>query len=188
MLEKYKKAMIRISEIFSEYSYCERKKVGCVISIDNGRVLIPGYNGTISGMNNCCEETLLSCPDCETGHKFDPNNITYLDNYVYKCGNCGMRHKYTDLASLKKLLVTKTNEFTLHAEQNAIAYASKRGISLEGSTIFITASPCKTCSKLIAQAGIKEVVFVEHYRDLAGVDFLKKLGITTIQYEPDKEE
>jgi len=54
---------------------------------------------------------------------------------------------------------------SIHAEANLIAYAAKKGVSLEGSTIYVTHSPCRKCGELITQAGIKEIVYLHPYRD-----------------------
>ena len=70
-----------------------------------------------------------------------------------------------------------TNELTLHAEQNIISFCAKNGIPTEGTTMYITLSPCKTCAKLIKQCGIKEVVYNEEYRDTSGIEFLKSVGV-----------
>lgn len=65
----------------------------------------------------------------------------------------------------------------LHAEANAILKVARSTQSCEGATLYITLSPCKECSKLIHQAGIKRVVFNNAYRDDSGLQFLKKAGI-----------
>lgn len=65
----------------------------------------------------------------------------------------------------------------LHAEANAILKVAASTQSAEGSTLYITLSPCKDCSKLIHQAGIKRVVYSRSYRDTSGLDFLKKAGV-----------
>lgn len=65
----------------------------------------------------------------------------------------------------------------LHAEANAILKVAASTQSAEGSTLYITLSPCKDCSKLIHQAGIKRVVYARAYRDTSGLDFLKKAGV-----------
>ncbi|MFY0604527.1 MAG: dCMP deaminase family protein [Flavobacteriaceae bacterium] len=65
----------------------------------------------------------------------------------------------------------------LHAEANAILKVASSTQSCNGATLYITLSPCIHCSKLIHQAGIKRVVFGKAYRDLEGVDFLKKAGV-----------
>jgi len=70
-----------------------------------------------------------------------------------------------------------TKWYVLHAEANAILKVAKSTQSTEGATLYQTLSPCKECSKLIYQSGIKRVVFTEKYKDTEGVDFLIKAGI-----------
>jgi dCMP deaminase len=65
----------------------------------------------------------------------------------------------------------------LHAESNAILKCAKYGDSCNGATLYLTYSPCKECSKLIAQAGIARLVYIEEYRDTAGLDFLRSLNV-----------
>lgn len=65
----------------------------------------------------------------------------------------------------------------LHAEANAILKVARSTQSCEGATLYITLSPCKECSKLIHQSGIKRVVYHNGYRDDSGVQFLIKAGI-----------
>ncbi|GEL10055.1 dCMP deaminase [Flavobacterium glycines] len=65
----------------------------------------------------------------------------------------------------------------LHAEANAILKVARSTQSCEGATLYITLSPCKECSKLIHQSGIKRVVFQNGYRDDSGIQFLKKAGV-----------
>ena len=62
----------------------------------------------------------------------------------------------------------------IHAECNAILKAAKTGNSVDGSTLYLTLSPCLDCSKLILQSGIKRVVYLNQYRNLEGVNFLKQ--------------
>jgi|694.fasta_scaffold00021_44 dCMP deaminase len=71
----------------------------------------------------------------------------------------------------------KTKWYVLHAESNALAKVAKSTQSCDGSTLYITYSPCTDCSKLILQAGIKKVVYLEEYRDIAGLDFLRRAGV-----------
>ncbi len=70
-----------------------------------------------------------------------------------------------------------TKPYVLHAEANAISKVAKSGNSAEGSTLYITASPCLECSKLIIQAGIKRVVYKDEYRLTDGIDLLRRAGI-----------
>jgi dCMP deaminase len=70
-----------------------------------------------------------------------------------------------------------TKWYVLHAEANAILKVARSTQSCEGATLYITLSPCKDCSKLIHQSGIKRVVYHEEYKDCSGIDFLKKAGV-----------
>lgn len=65
----------------------------------------------------------------------------------------------------------------LHAEANAILKVAASTQSSSGATLYITLSPCKQCSKLIHQAGIKRVVYSNAYKDTSGIDFLEKAGV-----------
>lgn len=76
-----------------------------------------------------------------------------------------------------------TKWYVLHAEANAILKVANSTQSCDGATLYITLSPCKECSKLIHQAGIKRVVFHEAYKDESGLDFLKKAGVIVEQIE-----
>ena len=70
-----------------------------------------------------------------------------------------------------------TKPYVLHAEANAITKLARSNNNSDGSTIYITASPCIECAKLIIQAGIKRVVYGEQYRLTDGIDLLKRAGI-----------
>ncbi|WP_438966122.1 deoxycytidylate deaminase [Flavobacterium sp.] len=70
-----------------------------------------------------------------------------------------------------------THWFVLHAEANAILKVARSTQSCEGATLYITLSPCKDCSKLIHQSGIKRVVYYNEYKDTSGIDFLKNAGV-----------
>ncbi len=74
--------------------------------------------------------------------------------------------------------VTKT--YVLHAEANAITKVARSNNSSEGATLYITASPCLDCAKLIIQAGIRRVVYADLYRITDGIDLLERAGIETV--------
>ena len=76
--------------------------------------------------------------------------------------------------------------YVLHAEANAITKVARSNNSSDGATLYVTASPCIECAKLIIQAGIKRVVYGEQYRLLDGVDLLRKAGIDVSQIELGK--
>ena len=74
-----------------------------------------------------------------------------------------------------------TKPYVLHAEANAITKVAKSGNSSEGATLYVTASPCAECAKLIIQSGISRVVYRDAYRLTDGIDLLKRAGITVEQ-------
>ena len=76
-----------------------------------------------------------------------------------------------------------TKWYVLHAEANAILKVAASTQSCKGSTLYITLSPCRECSKLIHQAGVKRVVFLKAYKDKSGLDFLEKAGVTLTQLD-----
>ena len=126
------KRYIRMASIWSENSYCQRRKVGALIVKDK-MIISDGYNGTPSGFENVCE---------------DDNNVT--------------------------------KPYVLHAEANAITKIARSNNSSDGATIYVTASPCIECAKLIIQAGIKRVVYSEHYLLEDGIELLKRAGIEVV--------
>ena len=136
-MNKYDETMLATAKLFGELSYCVKAKVGAVIAKD-GRILATGYNGTVSGHDNCCE--------------------IEIDG------------------------VLKTSPFTVHAEQNVISYCAKNGISTDGATMYLTLSPCQLCAKLIVQAGIKRVVYLDNYKDTSGLKFLKDCNIEILKW------
>ncbi|MEO6901478.1 MAG: dCMP deaminase family protein [Bacteroidia bacterium] len=76
----------------------------------------------------------------------------------------------------------------LHAEQNAILYASKNNVSIQGATLYVTLSPCIACARIIFTTGIKKVYYLNSYaiykglKNDEGVDFLIKFGVDVVQY------
>lgn len=130
---------LRMARIWSENSYCRRRRVGALIVKDK-MIISDGYNGTPSGFPNVCE---------------DEDNRTF--------------------------------PYVLHAEANAITKVARSNNSSEGSTLYVTASPCIECAKLIIQAGIKRVVFSELYRMADGLNLLERAGVETVHI-PEKDE
>jgi dCMP deaminase len=76
-----------------------------------------------------------------------------------------------------------TKPYVLHAEANAITKLARSNNNSEGATIYITASPCIECAKLIIQAGIKRVVYGEKYRLTDGIELLERAGIEVVLLE-----
>lgn len=71
-----------------------------------------------------------------------------------------------------------TKWYVLHAEANAILKVASSTQACQGATLYITMSPCKECSKLIHQAGIKRMVYYNEYKDNSGIAFLEKAGVS----------
>lgn len=124
-----------MASIWAENSYCQRRKVGCLV-VKGNMIISDGYNGTPSGFENVCE---------------DDNNVT--------------------------------KPYVLHAEANAITKIARSGNSSEGATMYVTASPCIECAKLIIQAGIRRVVYADPYRNDDGIELLRKVGIECVQLD-----
>lgn len=167
MKEKFFEPMIKTAQIWASMSRARRKKVGAVLSTDDGRILATGYNGTVSGLNNVCEHEEY-CLCCEGNGYVDDTEC--IDDTRIECPVC---------KGYGSTLNTK--EEVLHAEQNIISFCARNGISTNGTILFVTLSPCTTCAKLIAQSGIKEVYFTELYRDSSGVEFLESLDVKITQ-------
>lgn len=74
-----------------------------------------------------------------------------------------------------------THWFVLHAEANAILKLAGSTQSAKDATLYLTLSPCKECSKLVLQSGIKKVVYIDEYSDNDGIDFLKNHGIEILK-------
>ena len=76
-----------------------------------------------------------------------------------------------------------TRWYVLHAEANALSKIAKSNHNANGATLYITLSPCKECSKLILQAGIERVVYLNAYKDDSGLKFLEQSGILLSKVE-----
>ncbi len=102
--------------------------------------------------------------------------IIVKDNMIISDGYNGTPSGYVNCCENEH---GETEWYVLHAEANAILKVAKSTQSSKGATLYITLSPCKECSKLIIQSGIKRVVFNKKYKDTSGIDFLEEYGIKT---------
>lgn len=96
------------------------------------------------------------------------NNTIISDGY--NGTPCGFDNKCEDENG-------ETYWYVLHAEANAITKLARSNVNCENSTLYVTLSPCKECSKLIIQSGISRVIYKELYKDSTGIDFLGKFNI-----------
>ena len=76
---------------------------------------------------------------------------------------------------------------TIHAETNAILQAAKNGVMIDGAEVYITASPCWNCFKMLANAGIKRIYYGEFYRDERIFDVAKRIGIELVHIPVDQK-
>lgn len=74
---------------------------------------------------------------------------------------------------------------TVHAEANAIIFAARSGIAIEGSTMYCTLSPCESCAKMIVNAGIARVLYASEYRSAGGITLLVNSGVDTLFFPDD---
>ena len=100
------------------------------------------------------------------------------DNMIISDGYNGTPSGFENTCELEN---GETKWYVLHAEANAILKCAKHGQSSENASLYLTHSPCKNCSKLIHQAGIKRVVYHKEYKDLSGVDFLLQAKVEIVQ-------
>ena len=195
------KRYIRMASIWAENSYCQRRKVGALIVKDK-MIISDGYNGTPSGFENVCEdENNLTKPyvlhaEANAITKIARSNNSSDGATMYvtasPCIECA---KLIIQAGIKRVVYSEhyrledennlTKPYVLHAEANAITKIARSNNSSDGATMYVTASPCIECAKLIIQAGIKRVVYSEHYRLEDGIELLKRAGIEVIYTELD---
>ena len=184
---KYMKFFIDNALNSANMSYCKRRKVGAVIVKDN-RTIVNGWNGTVSGEDNECEENFHKKSDIETAKIKKIKNKS--DKKVAKefCKEYGLifvkyeTNKNKILVKYKRPSI-RTKASVVHAEANAIAFAAKEGIATKDCTLYVTLSPCMNCSNLIIQSGIKKVIFFEEYRDNSGIEHLKRNGIKVKKFK-----
>lgn len=149
----------QICRVVSQRSTCLRSQVGAVI-VKDGRVVSIGYNGPVAGAPACNQP--------------DP-----LQTILLRSGG---------LKPLGTECMGPNCTRSCHAETNAIAFAARSGVAVEGCTLYCTMSPCINCAKVIVNSGIREVKYLEEYRDTSGVDLLLKAGIAVGHIIDDGED
>lgn len=140
--------LLEMARVMAKRSTCARSQVGALFALE-GRILSSGYNGAPAGLPHCDH----SCNDDCGGDVRSPG---YHDEECPKVAPC---------------------EIAVHAEANAIAFAAKNGVSLAGSTLFTTLSPCYKCTQLIINVGVVRVIIGKLYRERSGLFILDQLGI-----------
>lgn len=141
-----------------------RAKVGACLVTKHG-VILGGCNGLAPNASN--ELEVKEYMDGGVGGWLDPETIYETWPFTDDDG----RYK----------LVTKPQ--TIHAELSCILKAAKEGVSVVGSTLYVSLSPCIACSEMIAAAGVARVVYKDEYRLTDGVENLKKLNLIVDKLE-----
>lgn len=154
----------KICQVVAQRSTCWRSQVGALI-VKDGRIVSMGYNGPVSGMPACVKPIppadWMDGPYC-FGSVVDDIIMEKLKERTCMGPGCTR---------------------SLHAETNAIAFAARAGVSVEGCTMYCSMSPCINCAKVIVNSGIRELKYLEEYRDTSGLELLKKAGIKIEQVE-----
>jgi len=148
--------LVEHARVVAQRSTCSRLSVGAVVSRD-GRILVTGYNGAPAGMPHCNH-------DCDCGYPGE-GGLLFEGKHL---SNCAGEAPCT---------------VSVHAECNAIAYAARLGIAVEGAQLTTTHSPCLSCSQLIINAGITRVLYNFEYRDKAPLDLLRSAGIAVESWD-----
>ncbi len=213
MLDKYAKVMMETAERFAQESYARRLKVGAVLAKD-GRILVTGYNGTISGLDNNCEdydwdnvEPFEEEIPVSINRNHDFSQISRIIKLHETLGFAGYDEsngiKVEEVTQIEDYLRSynlkfkvkgiraglKTKDTVLHAEENILAYAAKEGIKTKGSTLYCTALPCIKCARMLAQAGIVKVVYRDMHESKSNgtnLDFFNEAGLELEQYVPEE--
>jgi len=168
MKQKYVEAYMDTAKRFAELSTAKRLHVGAIVVKDD-RIISIGYNGMPSGWDNNCEDKEWMS---DAGGWLDPDEIEERWPFIETSDEDG---SYIG----RYRLVTKKE--VLHAESNAISKLARSNESGLDADLFVTHAPCMDCAKLIYQSGIKRVYFGAAYRDNAGVEFLKKSGVSVVK-------
>jgi dCMP deaminase len=156
--------LISIAITVSKRSTCSRRNNGAVIADRKGVVLSTGYNGSLSGMPHCDHE-------CDCGAEL-------IEHQTFQGTVREYRHH-------EKCPAHPNNGCTLavHAEANAVYFAARNGVSVEGATIYCTTEPCVKCAEAIVQSGIIECWYDQEYRIHAGIELLRAAGVKVYRKE-----
>ena len=148
------KCYMNMAKSMAEISYGKRGKVGAVAVTENG-VVVTGVNGLPKPLGN---ELEYKKPVYKTLEAFG-------GTCAYKVGD---------------KLVTKPT--VVHAESALLVKCAREGVSMLGSTVYVTLSCCEHCASMLASAGVKRVVYLNEYRNTTGIDVLKQCGIVVEKY------
>jgi dCMP deaminase len=151
--------LMKTALLYAERSTCIRIKAGAVISL-GGHIISVGYNGNTPGKEHCIEHFEKEYEDLK---KMGVVLASTWEQFLQSDWLLKNRHHEWAL------------KYELHAEMNAIIWAARRGIAVEGADIYTTYSPCLFCTKAILQSGIKRVYYNQLYDKPEGQKSLEVL-------------
>lgn len=144
---------MKAAQAFAEESKCISMQVGAVIVKDD-HIISHGYNGSPKGHENCCDRFNIA-------KRYDMYfKSSEQINHGFIVENCST-YKLTPEGREEHHKYSTENE--IHAELNAILFAAKHGLSIDGSTMYVTVSPCQQCAKCLTQSGIKRIIYDKLY-------------------------
>ena len=152
---------MKMAMAMATLSHGIRGKVGAV-GLTKHNCVLTGVNGLPTMLGNVLEVESLGVVNLD---EIDQNDLSLYNPVT---------HTYM-IPKPPMKLVTKVE--TIHAELNVILKAALEGVSTQGSTIYVTLSPCPHCASMLAAAGVKRVVYLQDYRITTGIDILKQCGI-----------
>ncbi len=156
-------ALVDTAYIWAARSTCSRLSVGAVVHRE-GRILTQGYNGAPAGMPHCNHE------------------CTCTGKYPYTNEHQEVVHQFECPAPMPCYI-------SVHAEANAVAFAARWGVGLEGAELVVTNQPCLNCAMLIINSGLKSVTYVQPYRLPDGIQLLESAGIEVLKHiDPELPE
>ena len=164
--------------LFERGAPCVMRKVGCVVVKEN-RVVLSGYNGTPEAMQKC---TKGGCPYCTDAKKKKeqpeaPKSSTKKKLKVELQADAEKDGRLIDLLREKEACIC------VHAEQNLIASAARFGISLAGTTIYVTWAPCFTCFKQLLQLDVNRIVYYRSWSSTVETDGHKEAYTSMIKHQ-----
>lgn len=150
--------LLDVAKAVAKRGTCSRASVGAVVSRE-GRIIATGYNGAPAGLPHC-------------DHTWDHTDVE-LDHETVEAIKVLFPER-------EVVAVSKGCEISEHAERNAIAFAARYGLALEGGEIHCTHAPCLDCARSIINAGILRVSYEIPYRLTAGVELLVQAGLQVV--------
>lgn len=186
--------LMEVAHVIAKRGTCSRLQVGAVFSRE-GRIVSAGYNGAPAGMPHCVHE------EYTWKHHFSMEMIpSWLKDFFQSNDSIGHQPIEGTVYSYDGERITASYhpgnsispssgcEVSEHAERNAIAWAARHGLALEGTEVHVTHMPCLACARTMINAGVTRVMYKEEYRLKDGVILLDQAGVEVWDwYRPEQK-